>query len=136
MLKRLITSINWSRDRWLNQRQYQDCLHRSPGSLTFEVQDIRAIADVAHENNCVVIMDDTWSSVSFQTLRTWRTSQLWLPQIYHGSFRCHDGCITTTNEHWQRVRQSASSLGAGSGPDDVFWPREAKDYWFANAATQ
>ena len=30
------------------------------------------------------------------------------------------GVITTTNEHWQRVRQSASSLGANSGPDDVF----------------
>ena len=30
------------------------------------------------------------------------------------------GAITTTAEHWQRVRQAASDLGAPSGPDDVY----------------
>lgn len=34
----------------------------SPGSLTFEVQDIPAIAKVAHEHGALVLMDNTWSS--------------------------------------------------------------------------
>lgn len=32
----------------------------APGSLTFEMQDIRPMADIAHEKGCVVLMDCTW----------------------------------------------------------------------------
>ena len=94
----------------------------SPGSLTFEVQDIPAIADVAHENNCVVIMDDTWSSgVFFKPFEHGvDVSAIAATKYIVGHSDVMMGVITTTNEHWQRVRQSASSLGANSGPDDVF----------------
>jgi cystathionine beta-lyase len=34
----------------------------SPGSLTFEVQDIRAIADVAHARGARVVLDNTWAT--------------------------------------------------------------------------
>lgn len=34
----------------------------SPGSITFEVQDIPAIAEVAHRNNIAVLADDTWGT--------------------------------------------------------------------------
>jgi cysteine-S-conjugate beta-lyase len=34
----------------------------SPGSLTFEVQDVRAIADVAHAHGATVILDNTWAT--------------------------------------------------------------------------
>jgi cystathionine beta-lyase len=34
----------------------------SPGSLTFEVQDIRAIADAAHERGMRVVLDNTWAT--------------------------------------------------------------------------
>jgi cystathionine beta-lyase len=34
----------------------------SPGSLTFEVQDVRAIADVAHAHNAWVVLDNTWAT--------------------------------------------------------------------------
>ena len=34
----------------------------SPGSLTFEVQDIRAIADDAHERGARVVLDNTWAT--------------------------------------------------------------------------
>jgi glycine cleavage system pyridoxal-binding protein P len=34
----------------------------SPGSLTFEVQDIAAIAQEAHRVDAYVIMDNTWAS--------------------------------------------------------------------------
>ncbi|MEE8394290.1 MAG: PLP-dependent transferase, partial [Rhodospirillales bacterium] len=34
----------------------------SPGSLTFEVQDVAAIAKAAHDGSAIVIMDNTWSA--------------------------------------------------------------------------
>lgn len=37
----------------------------SPGSLTFEVQDIPAIARIAHERGAVVILDNTWATPLF-----------------------------------------------------------------------
>jgi len=37
----------------------------SPGSLTFEVQDISAIAQAAHDIGAVVVSDDTWGTPLF-----------------------------------------------------------------------
>jgi cysteine-S-conjugate beta-lyase len=37
----------------------------SPGSLTFEVQDVPAIATVAHAHGAVVVMDNTWATPLF-----------------------------------------------------------------------
>jgi cystathionine beta-lyase len=37
----------------------------SPGSLTFEIQDIPAIAAAAHARNAIVILDNTWSAGLF-----------------------------------------------------------------------
>jgi cystathionine beta-lyase len=34
----------------------------SPGSLTFEVQDVRAIANAAHARGALVVMDNTWAT--------------------------------------------------------------------------
>ncbi|MCW3574033.1 PLP-dependent transferase, partial [Burkholderia cenocepacia] len=34
----------------------------SPGSLTFEVQDIPAISRVAHRHGAVVLLDNTWGT--------------------------------------------------------------------------
>lgn len=37
----------------------------SPGSLTFEVQDVRAICDVAHARNALAVIDNTWATPLF-----------------------------------------------------------------------
>ncbi|MCC6194863.1 MAG: cystathionine beta-lyase [Burkholderiales bacterium] len=34
----------------------------SPGSLTFEVQDVRAIADAAHARGATVVLDNSWAT--------------------------------------------------------------------------
>src|ERR1700758_2048916 len=34
----------------------------SPGSLSFEVQDVPAIADAAHERGALVLIDNTWAT--------------------------------------------------------------------------
>ena len=39
----------------------------SPGSITMEVQDVPGIAEIAHKNGCIVMLDNTWSAgVNFQ----------------------------------------------------------------------
>ena len=34
----------------------------TPGSLTFEMQDVPAISDVAHRHGAIVMMDNTWAT--------------------------------------------------------------------------
>ncbi|MBT5047367.1 MAG: cystathionine beta-lyase [Rhodospirillaceae bacterium] len=94
----------------------------SPGSLTFEVQDIRAIADEAHKRGCIVIIDDTWSSgVFFKPFEHGAdVSVIAATKYIVGHSDVMMGVITTTDEQWQQVRQSASDLGANAGPDDVY----------------
>ena len=50
-------------------------LTESPGSLTFEVQDVPAIAAAAHARGALVLMDNTWATpLFFQPLDTARIS--------------------------------------------------------------
>ena len=94
----------------------------SPGSLTFELQDVRAIADEAHKRGCIVIIDDTWSSgVFFKPFEHGAdVSAIAATKYIVGHSDAMMGIVTTTNELWPRVRQSASDLGANSGPDDIY----------------
>jgi len=43
----------------------------SPGSNTFEIQDIPAIATIARQRNIVTIIDNTWATPFFSSLLTW-----------------------------------------------------------------
>jgi len=94
----------------------------SPGSLTFDVQDIDAIVAEAKKRGCVTIIDDTWSSgVFFKPFEHGiDVSAVAATKYIVGHSDVMMGMVTTTNEHWQRVRQAASDLGANSGPDDCY----------------
>lgn len=94
----------------------------SPGSLTFEVQDIPAIATEAHKTGAAVIMDNTWGAGLFFKPFTHGVdvSVQAATKYIVGHSDVMMGTITTTEEHWRRVRQSAADLGANSGPDDVY----------------
>jgi len=94
----------------------------SPGSLTFDVQDIDAIVGEAKKRGCVTIIDDTWSSgVFFKPFAHGiDVSAVAATKYIVGHSDVMMGMVTTTSEHWQRVRQAASDLGANSGPDDAY----------------
>ncbi|NKB21026.1 MAG: cystathionine beta-lyase [Alphaproteobacteria bacterium] len=94
----------------------------TPGSLTFELQDIQAIADESHKRDCIVMIDDTWSSgVFFKPFEHGvDVSVIAGTKYIVGHSDVMMGMITTKDEYWQQVRQSASALGANSGPDDVY----------------
>ena len=94
----------------------------SPGSMTFEVQDIAAITKLARSNNAYVVMDNTWAT------------PLFLKPIEHGvdiSIQSatkyvigHSDAllgVATSNERaWSYLQASSAHFGETAGPDDIF----------------
>jgi cystathionine beta-lyase len=94
----------------------------SPGSLTFEVQDIPAIAAAAHARKAVAICDNTWSGgVYFKPFAHGVDVSVQSATKYIGGHSdLMMGSIVTTEALWMRVRSSVADLGAASAPDDAY----------------
>ncbi|MDH5747885.1 MAG: cystathionine beta-lyase [Rhodospirillales bacterium] len=94
----------------------------SPGSLTFEVQDVPAIAAAAREAGAVSIIDNTWAAgYYFQPLKHGADVSFQAVTKYIGG---HSdlimGMITTTEESFLPVKRECSDLGLHAAPDDCF----------------
>ncbi|MEO9470224.1 cystathionine beta-lyase [Parasphingorhabdus sp.] len=97
-------------------------LMESPGSLTFEVQDVPAICKVAHEAGIVTLLDNTWATSRF------------FPALEHGVdisivaatkyIVGHSdvmiGAVTTHDGFWTKLRRTAQQLGQVVSPDDAY----------------
>ena len=94
----------------------------SPGSLTFEMTDIPAVAAPAHEAGAVVVMDNTWAAgLLFKPFEHGVDVSVQAATKYIvGHSGVMMGTVTTTEALWPKVRQSAADLGANCGPDDVY----------------
>jgi cysteine-S-conjugate beta-lyase len=95
----------------------------SPGSLTFEVQDVPAIAEVAHRHGAVVMNDNTWATpYLFRTFECGVDVSIHAATKYIGG---HSdvmlGAIITNEESWLPVRSMVADLGHCAGPDDIFF---------------
>ncbi len=94
----------------------------SPGSLTFEVQDVAGIAAAAHQRDCTVILDNTWASPLY--FRPFEhgvdVSVQAVTKYVSGHSDAMIGAVTATAETHTSVRKAAQSLGATVGPDDLF----------------
>lgn len=94
----------------------------SPGSLTFEVQDIPALCAAAKARGITTLLDNTWAT------------PLLFPAFAHGvDVSIHAatkyivghadamlGLIVTNKACYQAVKSSAVQLGQTAGPDDVY----------------
>jgi cysteine-S-conjugate beta-lyase len=94
----------------------------SPGSHTFEMQDVPALARVAHACGAKVLMDNTWGIHFFQPFAHGVDVSIQALTKYPGG---HSdlliGSITVNSaEDWERVRGTASSLGQYASPDDCW----------------
>jgi cystathionine beta-lyase len=94
----------------------------SPGSLSFEVQDIPALADVAHAGGARLIVDNTWASPLFL-----RPLALGADIVVHAAtkmFSGHSdafgGTISATEEAWRDVERTRTHLGFFTSGDDAF----------------
>ncbi|MGE5538780.1 MAG: cystathionine beta-lyase [Gemmatimonas sp.] len=92
----------------------------SPGSLTFEVQDIPAIAEAAHAKGAVVILDNTWATpLYFQPFAHGVDVSIEAATKYiAGHSDVMLGVVTTTEKMFLPVKRQAAILGACAGPDD------------------
>ena len=94
----------------------------SPGSLTFEMQDIPAIAKVAHPKNIVVVADSTWgTSLYFKAFQKGVDINIQSATKYiSGHSDLVMGVLTCKAEHYKRLHQTYKNLGMTPSGDNCF----------------
>jgi cysteine-S-conjugate beta-lyase len=94
----------------------------SPGSMTFEVQDVPAIARVAHERGVVVLMDNTWASPYFFPAfgHGVDVSIQAVTKYIGGHADVMMGSITTTEPLYHRIRSAVAELGFCVSSDEAY----------------
>ncbi len=94
----------------------------SPGSATFELQDIPAIADVAHAGGAWVVMDNTWATpLFFKPFEHGVDISVQAATKYIvGHSDALLGVATANERAWPLLEKAAHDFGLTAGPDDVF----------------
>ncbi len=94
----------------------------SPGSLTFEVQDVPALATVAHAHGLTVMMDNTWGFHHFQPFEHGVDVSIQALTKYAGGHSdvMLGGITTNSDETWRILRRAALDLGQFASPDDCW----------------
>ena len=94
----------------------------SPGSITFEVQDVPAIAEVAHRNNAIVLADNTWATPLAPT-----PAGLGVDVIIHSltKYVCgHSdvlmGCVSASGNHAKKISTHYKIMGYSVSADDCY----------------
>ena len=94
----------------------------SPGSQTFEVQDIPAIVEAAHAGGAEVIMDNTWATPLY-----FRPFDHGVDVVVHAATKylvghadAMLGVITTSESATGPVAKTHDILGLCPGPEDVY----------------
>ncbi|HEV3372275.1 MAG TPA: cystathionine beta-lyase [Xanthobacteraceae bacterium] len=94
----------------------------SPGSLSFDIQDVPAIASAAHAKGAVVLMDNTWASpLYFRALEKGVDLSIQSGTKYIGG---HSdvmlGAVSANAATWPRLRGTVEAMGLCVGPDDMY----------------
>lgn len=97
-------------------------LLEAPGSQSFEMQDVPAIAEVAHRHNMCVVMDNTWATPLFFPPHE-RGVDLAVEagtKYLSGHSDLMLGLISA-NEKWRKpLRDTFNAMALCAGPEDVF----------------
>ncbi|OBQ82476.1 cystathionine beta-lyase [Mesorhizobium sp. WSM3873] len=94
----------------------------SPGSNTYEVQDIPAIAKAAHAANAIVMMDNTWATpLYFKPLDHGVDISIHAATKYPaGHSDVLLGLVSANEACWKQLYEGFCTLGCCSGPDDIY----------------
>jgi cysteine-S-conjugate beta-lyase len=94
----------------------------SPGSHTFEVQDVPALARVAHARGAKVLMDNTWGIHHFQPFKHGVDVSIQAATKYPaGHSDILIGAITVNSaEDWNTLHTTVRALGQYASPDDCW----------------
>ncbi|WP_306148640.1 MULTISPECIES: cystathionine beta-lyase [unclassified Roseibium] len=94
----------------------------APGSLTFEMQDVPAIAAAAHEIDATVLMDNTWASplycqpIAFGVDLSIQAGTKYI--VGHSDVML--GTIAASEKAWHKLDTLHGAMGSHVGPDDVY----------------
>jgi cystathionine beta-lyase len=93
----------------------------APGSLSFEMQDVPAIAQAAHARGAAVLMDNTWATpIYFPALDKGVDLAIQSGTKYIGG---HSdlmlGVVAANEAHFRRLKDTAQTMGLCVGPDDM-----------------
>ena len=94
----------------------------SPGSHTFEMQDVPALAAIARAHGAKVLMDNTWGIHHFQPFKFGVDVSIQALTKYPvGHSDVLLGSITVADDReWERVRTASLALGQYASPDDCW----------------
>ncbi len=97
-------------------------LVEAPGSQSFEVQDVPAIAEVAHRHGMCVIMDNTWATPLFFPPHE-RGVDLAVEagtKYLGGHSDLLLGLVSANSTWYRRLRQTFDAFAMCAGPEDAF----------------
>jgi len=94
----------------------------APGSQSFEMPDIPAIASIAHARGALVIDDNTWATALYhRSLEQGVDISMQAATKYIGGHSdIMFGTIAANARAWPLVAEAIQLLGVCAGPDDVF----------------
>jgi cystathionine beta-lyase len=94
----------------------------APGSLTFEMMDVRAVVAVARKAGLTTIMDNTWATpLFFRPLEFGIDVSVMAATKYIGGHSdLMMGILSVTQDAYQPVKQMVNDFGCCSGPDDCY----------------
>jgi cystathionine beta-lyase len=94
----------------------------SPGSLTFEMQDLPAIATVAHGHGAAVLFDNTWATpFFFRPLDHGADISIMAGTKYIGGHSdTMIGTAAARGETWKNLKHTRRELGIHLAPDDMY----------------
>jgi cystathionine beta-lyase len=94
----------------------------APGSMTFEVQDVPALASAAHRAGALVIMDNTWATpLYFKPFEHGVDISVHAATKYIvGHSDALLGIATANEAAWPALQSSAHHFGETAGPDDIY----------------
>jgi cysteine-S-conjugate beta-lyase len=97
-------------------------LLESPGSLTFEVQDIPAICAAAKTHNIVTILDNTWATPYFFTALEKGVDMTIMAATKYvvGHSDALAGTVTANAKTWPALLNTSHALGQVLSPDDAY----------------
>ena len=94
----------------------------SPGSLTFEVQDLPAIASIANPRGIALVVDNSWATpLFFQPLALGADIVVHAgTKMFVGHSDAMFGTVSANEAFWPQLARTHRRLGVAVSPDDAF----------------
>jgi len=94
----------------------------SPGSITMEVQDVPALAAIAHEHDIIVVLDNTWGAgINFSPFEHGVDISVQAATKYIiGHSDVMLGTAVSNEKYWPQLREQSYLMGQYVSPDDVY----------------